>query len=89
LTRVVMKFGGSLIASYYGMKRAGDLVERTRGEGDEVVVVVSSKLKLPRAACVVCIATGNGLKDLSDHGGDQKIEPATDVDSIANSIGGS
>ena len=47
-----------------------------------------SKLELPREASVVCIATGNGLKDLSDHGGEQKIEPAADIDSIANSIGG-
>jgi len=45
------------------------------------------KLKLTREATVVCIATGNGLKDLSDHGGDYKIEPAVDSDSIANSIG--
>jgi threonine synthase len=44
------------------------------------------KLNLPRGASVVCIATGNGLKDLSDHGGDQKIEPAANSDSIANSI---
>jgi threonine synthase len=45
------------------------------------------KLKMPREAAVVCIATGNGLKDLSDHGHEQKIEIAEDSDSIANSIG--
>ena len=46
------------------------------------------KLKLPRGATVVCIATGNGLKDLSDHGGTHNIEPATNADSIASSVGG-
>jgi len=45
------------------------------------------KLNLPREAAVVCIATGNGLKDLSDHGGDHEIESAVDSDSIASSIG--
>jgi len=45
------------------------------------------KLNLPREASVVCIATGNGLKDLSDHGGNHVIESAVDSDSIASSIG--
>jgi len=42
LTRVVMKFGGSLLASRYGIRRVGDIVERTRKVGDEFVVVVSA-----------------------------------------------
>jgi aspartate kinase len=37
-----MKFGGSLLASHHGIRRAGDLVERARSKGDEVVVVVSA-----------------------------------------------
>jgi len=45
-----------------------------------------TKLALPRDAAVVCIATGNGLKDLSDHPGEQKIEPALDGASIAELI---
>jgi len=46
------------------------------------------RLKLPQKAEVVCIATGNGLKDLSEHGGDQKIEGVDGPDAIINSIGG-
>ena len=46
------------------------------------------KLKLPREAVVVCIATGNGLKDLSDHGGERSIETAEGSDAIAKSIVG-
>ena len=46
-----------------------------------------TKLRLPRDARVVCIATGSGLKDLSDHGGEQRIETAEDSDSIASSVG--
>jgi len=42
LTRVVMKFGGSLLASHHGVRRVGDIVERTRKAGDEFVVVVSA-----------------------------------------------
>jgi len=45
------------------------------------------RLKLPRDARVVCIATGNGLKDLAEHGGEQRIETAGDSNFIANSIG--
>jgi aspartate kinase len=37
-----MKFGGSLLASSRGIRRVGDLVERTRREGHEIVVVVSA-----------------------------------------------
>ena len=37
-----MKFGGSLLASHQGIRRAGDIVERTRKAGDEFVVVVSA-----------------------------------------------
>jgi len=46
-----------------------------------------TRLKLPRGATVVCIATGNGLKDLSDHGGEQRIESAVDGQSISNLVG--
>jgi aspartokinase len=45
-----------------------------------------ARLKLPRAARVVCIATGNGLKDLADHGGGQNIEPTVGTDSIERAI---
>ena len=40
--RVVMKFGGSLLASRHGIRRVGDIVETARTEGDQVVVVVSA-----------------------------------------------
>ena len=42
MTKVVMKFGGSLLASRNGIRRAGDLVERTHTKGDKIVVVVSA-----------------------------------------------
>ena len=45
-----------------------------------------TKLKLPREARVVCIATGNGLKDLSDHVGELRIETVDGSDAIANSV---
>ncbi|MDG7016117.1 MAG: threonine synthase, partial [Nitrososphaerota archaeon] len=44
-------------------------------------------LKLPRRATVVCIATGNGLKDISDHELKTEVEPATDASSIARAVG--
>jgi aspartate kinase len=37
-----MKFGGSLLASHRGVKRAADLVMESRNRGDEIVVVVSA-----------------------------------------------
>jgi threonine synthase len=46
-----------------------------------------AKLKLPQDARVVCIATGNGLKDLHDHGGNQRIETASGSDAIVDAIG--
>ena len=42
MTRLVMKFGGSLLASPHGIRRVGDLVERVSKEGAEIVVVVSA-----------------------------------------------
>jgi len=42
LTTVVMKFGGSLLASRHGIRRVGDIVERTRKAGAKYVVVVSA-----------------------------------------------
>jgi len=42
LTRLVMKFGGSLLASRHGIWRVGDIVERAHSRGNEVVVVVSA-----------------------------------------------
>jgi len=42
MTRIVMKFGGSLLASHYGIRLVGHLVERSRKKRDEVVVVVSA-----------------------------------------------
>jgi len=46
------------------------------------------KLGFPRLAGVVCIATGNGLKDLSEFGGDQRIETASGAESISRAIEG-
>jgi aspartate kinase len=42
MKRIVMKFGGSLVASRSGIKRAADLVLHTRNKGSEVVAVVSA-----------------------------------------------
>ncbi|MDA4126306.1 MAG: aspartate kinase [Thaumarchaeota archaeon] len=39
---IVMKFGGSLVASPQGMRRVADLVMRSKQEGYEVVAVVSA-----------------------------------------------
>ncbi|MDA4127724.1 MAG: aspartate kinase, partial [Thaumarchaeota archaeon] len=39
---IIMKFGGSLVASPHGVGRAADLVVRCRREGSEVVAVVSA-----------------------------------------------
>jgi len=46
-----------------------------------------TKLKLPQGANVVCIATGNGLKDLSDHGGNQRIVSADGPEAISKAVG--
>ena len=45
-----------------------------------------ANLKLRQDATVVCIATGNGLKDLSDHGGNRTIETAAGSEAIADKI---
>jgi len=45
-----------------------------------------SKLKFPRSARVVCVATGSGLKDISDHKLDMEMEPAADARSIAAAL---
>ncbi len=42
MRRLVMKFGGSLVASKGGVRRVADLALRSRKRGDEVVVVVSA-----------------------------------------------
>jgi len=42
MTRLVMKFGGSLLASRHGIKLVGDLVVESHKRGDEAVVVVSA-----------------------------------------------
>lgn len=42
MTRLVMKFGGSLIASKGGVKRVADIAMAGRKDGAEVVVVVSA-----------------------------------------------
>jgi threonine synthase len=46
-------------------------------------VAALDKLKLPREAKVVCIATGSGLKDVADHEVRMEIEGANDADAIA------
>jgi threonine synthase len=45
------------------------------------------KLKLQKSARVVCVATGNGLKDLADHRSEQKIESVDSAKSVIASIG--
>ncbi len=45
------------------------------------------KLNLPRSANVVCVATGNGLKDLADLRGEQSIETVDKGISIVASMG--
>jgi aspartate kinase len=42
LKRIVMKFGGSLVASRDGIRRIADLVLESRSRGSEVVAVVSA-----------------------------------------------
>ena len=49
-------------------------------------VAALPKLGLPRRAKIVCIATGNGLKDLADHGPEQAIESAENASSIGTSV---
>ncbi|HEV2138996.1 MAG TPA: threonine synthase [Nitrososphaerales archaeon] len=45
------------------------------------------KLKLPRSSNVVCVATGNGLKDLADHRSRRAIETVDSPKSIIASLG--
>ncbi|MDA4127800.1 MAG: threonine synthase [Thaumarchaeota archaeon] len=45
------------------------------------------KLKLSKSAKVVCVATGNGLKDLADHKSEQAIETFDSGVSIVNTLG--
>src|SRR5713101_6375451 len=42
MNTIVMKFGGSLLASSRGIRRVADLVLRSKQEGSEVVAVVSA-----------------------------------------------
>jgi aspartate kinase len=42
MARVVMKFGGSLVASQDGIRRVADIVMASKERGDQVVVVVSA-----------------------------------------------
>jgi threonine synthase len=44
-------------------------------------------LRLPKSANVVCVATGNGLKDLADHRQEQPVETVDSVKSIIDSVG--
>ncbi|MDA4126869.1 MAG: threonine synthase [Thaumarchaeota archaeon] len=45
------------------------------------------KLKFQKSVNVVCVATGNGLKDLADHRSEQTIESVDSARSIVASIG--
>jgi threonine synthase len=49
-------------------------------------VAALRKLKLPRSAKVVCIATGNGLKDLADHRGEQNVQIVDGASAIAAAV---
>ncbi|MDV3278449.1 MAG: threonine synthase [Nitrososphaerales archaeon] len=68
---------------------------RELGEREGLLVEAASaapfaaltKLSLPAQAKVVCIATGNGLKDIADHAIGINIEPAEDALSIARALG--
>jgi threonine synthase len=50
-------------------------------------VAALGKLKLPRNSKVVCVATGNGLKDLADHGAEMPLETADSARSIIALLG--
>ncbi len=50
-------------------------------------VAALSKLKLPRRAKVVCVATGNGLKDIADHQIRMEIEPVEDSKALTKAFG--
>ena len=84
--------GGAVVVSDEEIMEARNSLAREEGllveAASAAPFAALTKLKLPRRATVVCIATGNGLKDLSDHGGEQRIETAVDSHSIAKSIGG-
>jgi len=45
------------------------------------------KLKLPKSSKVVCVATGNGLKDLADHRIEMTIETVDSAKSLVSSVG--
>jgi threonine synthase len=49
-------------------------------------VAALSKLRLPPDAYVVCVATGNGLKDIADHAVEQRIEMVDDSDAVAAAL---
>ena len=78
--RAIGESGGrALVVSDEEIMRA-----KERPAGDEGLLVEAAsaapfaaleKLKPPRGASVVCIATGNGLKDLADHMSEPRIEP--------------
>jgi len=44
------------------------------------------KLKLPKNASIVCIATGNGLKDVTDHKIRMDVEPVVDSEGLTRSF---
>ncbi|MDV3293617.1 MAG: threonine synthase [Nitrososphaerales archaeon] len=50
-------------------------------------VAALSKLKLPRRAKVVCVATGNGLKDIADHQVRMEIEAIEDSKTLTRAFG--
>lgn len=49
-------------------------------------VAALSRLKLPRHAKVVCVATGNGLKDIADHQIRMEIEPVEDARALTRAF---
>jgi threonine synthase len=68
---------------------------RELGETEGLLVEAASaapfaalrKLKFPRKATVVCIATGNGLKDIADNVPVMDVESASGATSISQAIG--
>jgi threonine synthase len=50
-------------------------------------VAALSKLKLPKTSSVVCVATGNGLKDLADHRAEMAIKTVDSARSIIAILG--
>jgi len=92
LNAIAESGGGAVVVKDEEIMEAKDRLAREEGllveAASAAPFAALTKLGLPRDAFVVCVATGNGLKDLSDHGGEHRIETATGADSISDLIKG-